>query len=69
MPIFEFKCKQCGHAFSKIVWSHKSEASIPCPKCDSARTEKLISSFASISQSSSSATGDCSGNACGGAFT
>ena len=40
MPIYEYRCKSCGHTFEELV----SGGEVPaCPVCRSAETEKLIS--------------------------
>lgn len=41
MPIFEYKCKDCGNEFEELVFDR--EECPPCPKCDSAKTGKLMS--------------------------
>lgn len=44
MPIYEFECSQCDHRFEQLVPSYGSKAS--CPKCNSAKTKRMISTFA-----------------------
>lgn len=64
MPLFEFRCQECGHTFEKIVPSSNSEVS--CRNCESAKVEKLLSVFAVGRASGSSAApepGPC--GACG----
>lgn len=40
MPIFEYTCQQCGHAFEALVRS----ATLPaCPTCRSTQLEKQLS--------------------------
>jgi putative FmdB family regulatory protein len=39
MPVYESKCKKCGHTFEKIVF--KSDEETRCPKCNG-KVEKLI---------------------------
>lgn len=39
MPLFDFRCSDCGYEFERIV---KGASSIECPKCG-ARAEKQIS--------------------------
>jgi len=41
MPIFEYICHDCGQEFEELVSS--TEESIPCPHCNSEKTEKLMS--------------------------
>lgn len=69
MPIYEFRCEECGHRFSKRAsWSEK--AAIRCPECGG---EKLREIFG-LNFVSSSGNGSCgeagggSGRACGGGF-
>jgi putative FmdB family regulatory protein len=44
MPIFEYKCRDCGTTFEKIVFS--SSDRIACKSCESERVDKLLSTFA-----------------------
>ena len=55
MPIFEFKCKDCGEKFEKLIFSSDKEK-IKCPKCNSENVNKVFSVFSSkgISTSCSS---------------
>jgi len=53
MPVYEFKCRECGHPFSEIRKTGDFKAS--CPKCNSENVEKMISVF-----SSHSSAGKCS---------
>lgn len=66
MPIFEFKCKNCGNEFEKLVRNSKSD--ISCPKCKSKDTEKQFSSFAvsGLSSGGHSHSGGCSCGSCSG---
>jgi putative FmdB family regulatory protein len=44
MPLFEFKCRDCGTTFEKIVPSSTTE--VICKECESSKVEKLLSVFA-----------------------
>ncbi len=44
MPIYEYRCDDCGHAFEKLVPSHRSKPD--CPECGSKQLQRLYSSFA-----------------------
>lgn len=65
MPIYEYRCKQCGHCFEILVSSSRAAAS--CPQCGSRKTERLISTFAAHGAASPS---PCDSGACpaGGAL-
>ncbi|HIE95575.1 MAG TPA: zinc ribbon domain-containing protein [Planctomycetes bacterium] len=43
MPLFEFVCEDCQSEFELLV-AHREKAH--CPKCDSNRLEKLMSTSA-----------------------
>ncbi|NDV20397.1 zinc ribbon domain-containing protein [Pseudodesulfovibrio sp. JC047] len=45
MPIFEYKCSDCGHEFEELVFDR--DECPPCPKCQSANTGKLMSAVRS----------------------
>ena len=44
MPIYEYKCQDCGTTFEAIVPSQ--DADVACRKCESPRLEKQFSTFA-----------------------
>ena len=46
MPMYEYACKSCGQPFEKLVRSMSATDDVPCPKCDSKRTERTLSVFA-----------------------
>ncbi len=43
MPIFEYVCRECGHAFETIVTGAREPQ---CPACHSVALEKQLSVFA-----------------------
>jgi putative FmdB family regulatory protein len=64
MPLFEYKCRDCGETFEKIVAT--STAPVVCKHCASPQVEKLLSVFAVAGASRSQAPaepGPC--GACG----
>lgn len=64
MPIFEYRCRECGATFERIL---SSSAPKPrCTQCESPRVEQLLSVFAVSNASSTSVqfeSGPC--GACG----
>lgn len=42
MPLYEYKCNACSHAFEKLK-NFKDEESTPCPKCQSELTKRQMS--------------------------
>jgi putative FmdB family regulatory protein len=60
MPIFEYRCRECGAKFEKIVQNGSTE--ITCTRCASKRVEQLLSVFAvsGVSREAAAAeTGPC----------
>ena len=44
MPIYEFICDACAHAFEQRVQSSRSR--VACPQCESGKVTKQFSTFA-----------------------
>lgn len=52
MPLYEYVCKDCHRKFDKILTVHEHDiAKIQCPKCASARVEKVIEPVVVITSS------------------
>ncbi len=64
MPIYEYRCKECGHVFSKLQRVGASSEGVACPNCGSTEVERMVSTFASASSGAS--TGASSGPSCTG---
>lgn len=61
MPLYEYKCKECGVKFEELV---TSKTQVKCPDCGSSDVGKVLSSFGFKSNGGSSASysgGSCSG--------
>jgi len=43
MPLYDFKCRGCGHTFERLV---RGGNAVECPSCMSTDVERLMSSFA-----------------------
>jgi len=44
MPLFEYKCVDCGYKFEELVCG---QPQVACPACQSVNVEKLFSAFSS----------------------
>ncbi len=47
MPIFDYRCEQCGNRFDHFFRSleEESKLKVVCPRCGSSRLRKLVSIF------------------------
>lgn len=66
MPLYEYRCDACGRTFEELRSSSEADAAIECPSCESRKTARRLSTFASGTGSSGSAKG---GSSCGTRFT
>lgn len=69
MPMYEYRCRNCGSTFDELVTSSQADSDISCPECGKYEAEKLMSAFASSGGSTSSSVSSA-GSSCGsGGFT
>jgi putative FmdB family regulatory protein len=71
MPLYEYRCTECGEEFEQQMRFSEADQLPSCPKCRSARTQKKLSRVVSFSSVSSAAGGVSAGSGCGssGGFT
>ncbi len=63
MPIYEFRCDDCGHVLEALRKVDEGAEGLVCPSCGSKCLSQLLSSFATSNKSSapsSSAGTSCS---------
>jgi putative FmdB family regulatory protein len=46
MPIYDFKCRECGHGFEELV---RLNETVDCPKCRAKNAERQFSPSAAVS--------------------
>jgi putative FmdB family regulatory protein len=56
MPIYEYRCQECGATFDKLVRSMNGEHEVECPKCGSKRCQKAFSLFGTTSSGAGAGT-------------
>ncbi len=68
MPIFEYKCDDCGTKFEKLVRRSAEADAIHCPSCGADRLTIEYSTFAAHAngspKSSAQPSGGCGGGMC-----
>ncbi len=67
MPIYEYACLDCQHAFEELSSYAERAASRLCPNCTSPRVKPLFSRVAMLSGSDEPSPGAAAGCGCGGA--
>lgn len=45
MPIFDYRCKDCGEEFELLVGNNSGEEEKKCTKCKSTNIDRMYSSF------------------------
>ncbi len=73
MPVYEYRCRACGHRFEILQRMGQGGEGLECPRCAEPAPEKLLSSFAARSSSGSTASvspsSGCGAPACGTGFS
>jgi putative FmdB family regulatory protein len=54
MPIYEYKCRKCGHRFEMRRSFSDKDSDIECPVCAAQSPEKVLSTFSSLSSNTAS---------------
>ena len=53
MPMYDYRCRECGHKFEELIFSWDEDKEIVCPKCSAKELEQLMGAPATIGSSSS----------------
>ena len=69
MPLYEYKCKDCGHQFDALRSMKDADKTIQCRSCHSEHTNRAMSVFFASSEgrsvtSSAAGCGSCGGGHC-----
>ncbi len=65
MPLYEYLCDDCQMRFEALRAFSQADDLLPCPRCQSKRTKRVISSFAAFSKTSEeTASRSLGGNPC-----
>lgn len=69
MPLYEYRCPQCGHRFEILQRMGEGAEGLACPRCGAGKVEKQFSTFASSTGGGASASPGGGGCGPGGGFT
>lgn len=65
MPIYEYRCTSCDHAFEELVRSSADAGDLKCPVCGKSRVERRLSVFSARDSAGKSSASIPSGGGCG----
>ena len=70
MPLYEYRCRACGHRFEQLQRLGEGSEGVECPRCGEREAERQLSTFAAASAGGTSAgfSGGSRGG-CGSGFT
>jgi putative FmdB family regulatory protein len=57
MPIFEYRCEECGATFERLTLRPQGAVQMTCPQCGSTRTAKIFSTFSTTAGNGASTGG------------
>jgi len=57
MPIYEYRCQDCGTKFEKLVRRSTDAAALECPSCGKQHLEQELSTFAAHANGSPKSEG------------
>jgi putative FmdB family regulatory protein len=49
MPLYEYECAVCAHAFERMVAVNRRDAKQACPECGAGKVARKVSTFAAQS--------------------
>jgi putative FmdB family regulatory protein len=58
MPLYDYRCRECGHVFEELVRSRPGPSLITCAKCGQLTAIRQLSTFAATMRGRS-AGADC----------
>ena len=68
MPIYEFRCGECGHRFEKLCPMGENGENLKCPHCGAPSPGRVMSSFSAAGteggRGADSGCGTCSSHNC-----
>lgn len=57
MPLYDYRCRECGEFFERLRRMQDADRDLVCPKCHSEQVERMLSTFSSAGCGSGSGAG------------
>ncbi|HTX36429.1 MAG TPA: zinc ribbon domain-containing protein [Bryobacteraceae bacterium] len=64
MPIYEYRCEDCGTKFEKLVRRQAEVPGVECPSCGQKHLKQELSTFAAHSGGQRAEIGECPSGKC-----
>lgn len=64
MPVYSYKCKDCGEEFDLLVGVGQGSEELKCRKCGSKNLDRMLTSFGVGAESSSIGSSSCPTGTC-----
>jgi putative FmdB family regulatory protein len=67
MPMYEYRCDECGKGFELLRRMSEADFGVACPKCESSAVKRQYSTFAAVGGDGAAAGADfgCAKPGCG----
>jgi putative FmdB family regulatory protein len=65
MPLYEYRCPECGHRFEILQRMGETAEGLACPRCGAGKVEKQFSTFAAASTGGRGEAASCGTPGCG----
>lgn len=65
MPLYEYRCRECGHRFEILQRLGQGADGLECPHCGAPGVEKQFSTFSATGGESARASSPGTGSGCG----
>lgn len=66
MPLYEYRCEECGQPFAERRTMDLRDSGVVCPACAATKVVRLVSSFAAFSHSAGESVHSLNTSSCGG---
>ncbi len=66
MPLYEYRCQECGGAFSQRRTIDERDTGVVCHHCSASSVVRLLSSFAAFGHGENNSVKSLNSSSCGG---